>query len=583
MKELFIGNYGVEQVGQRLTAKGWVANIRNHGKLAFIELRDREGILQVFADSTIADFEKLHDLHKESILAVTGEVVARDERFVNPHIKSGQVELRAEKIDIIADSKALPFELDNHAHAGEEIRQKYRYLDLRREKMTSNLKLRHQVTKAIRNYLDQADFIDVETPYLTKSTPEGARDFLVPSRVFKNQFYALPQSPQMLKQLLMGAGLERYYQIVRCFRDEDLRGDRQPEFTQVDLEMSFVSEEDVRQLVEGMLKAVVKASRGIDMLDDFPTISYAEAMRRFGSDKPDTRFAMELKDLTELSKGNPSLFLQKGLKKANGAVLGICAKGAASAFTNRQMAALKQSVMDFGVAGFATATIENGQITGSLKSTFKEHNAELLDLFGAEDGDLIFFATGSLKRVQEALGALRLKLAKDLELIDERQLNFIWVTDWPLLEWNEDLGRYQAMHHPFTQGAFEEGSNWQENPEKIMSRAYDIVLNGYEIGGGSLRIHERSVQEAMFELLGMKKADYERDFGFFLEALDYGFPPHGGLALGLDRLVMILAGEENIREVIAFPKNGQGADPMLESPSFVGEHQLADLRLDLRD
>lgn len=583
MKELFIGNYGLEQVGQKVTAKGWVANIRNHGKLAFIELRDREGLLQVFVDSAVADFDKLHDLHKESILAVTGEIVARDERFVNPHIKSGQVELRAETIEIIASSKLLPFELDNHAHAGEDIRQKYRYLDLRREKMTANLKLRHQVTKAIRDYLNQADFIDVETPYLTKSTPEGARDFLVPSRVFKNQFYALPQSPQMLKQLLMGAGLERYYQIVRCFRDEDLRGDRQPEFTQVDLEMSFVSEEDVRNFVEGMLKAVVKASKGIELTEAFPIISYAQAMRRFGSDKPDTRFAMELKDLTELSRGNTSLFLQKGLKKENGVVMGICAKNAAKAFTNRQMATLKQLVMDFGVAGFATATIEKGQVTGSLKSTFKDHNTELLELFEAEDGDMIFFVTGSLKRVQEALGGLRVRLAKDLELIDNDKLNFLWVVDWPLLEWNEDLNRYQAMHHPFTQGAFEDGSDWKENPEKMMSRAYDIVLNGYEIGGGSLRIHERSAQEAMFELLGMKKEDYERDFGFFLEALEYGFPPHGGLALGLDRLVMILAEEENIREVIAFPKNGQGADAMLESPSLVAEQQLADLRLALRD
>ena len=491
--------------------------------------------------------------------------------------------MRAETIEIIASSKLLPFELDNHAHAGEDIRQKYRYLDLRREKMTANLKLRHQVTKAIRDYLNQADFIDVETPYLTKSTPEGARDFLVPSRVFKNQFYALPQSPQMLKQLLMGAGLERYYQIVRCFRDEDLRGDRQPEFTQVDLEMSFVSEEDVRNLVEGMLKAVVKASKGIELTEAFPIISYAQAMRRFGSDKPDTRFAMELKDLTELSRGNTSLFLQKGLKKENGVVMGICAKNAAKAFTNRQMATLKQLVMDFGVAGFATATIEKGQVTGSLKSTFKDHNTELLELFEAEDGDMIFFVMGSLKRVQEALGGLRVRLAKDLEFIDNDKLNFLWVVDWPLLEWNEDLNRYQAMHHPFTQGAFEDGSDWKENPEKMMSRAYDIVLNGYEIGGGSLRIHERSAQEAMFELLGMNKEDYERDFGFFLEALEYGFPPHGGLALGLDRLVMILAEEENIREVIAFTKNGQGADAMLESPSLVAEQQLADLRLALRD
>lgn len=579
MKDIFIGNYSLEQVGQTVKAIGWVANIRNHGKLAFIELRDREGLLQVFVDSNVADFEKLHQLHKESIVVITGQIVAREERFINHELKSGQVELRAETIEIISESKLLPFELDNHAHAGEDIRQKYRYLDLRREKMTANLKLRHKVTRAIRDYLNQADFLDIETPYLTKSTPEGARDFLVPSRVFSNQFYALPQSPQMLKQLLMGAGLERYYQIVRCFRDEDLRGDRQPEFTQVDLEMSFVSEEEIRQLVEGMLKAVVKASKGLALNEDFPVMSYEEAMTRFGSDKPDTRFGVELKDLTALSQGNPSLFLQKGLKLPDGAVMGIALPQAAKAFTNRQMAELKQYVMDFGVAGFATATIEKGNLVGSLKSTFKDHLPELLDIFQASDDALIFFVTGAKKRVQEALGGLRLRLAKALDLIDKDKLNFLWVTDWPLLEWNDDLGRFQAMHHPFTQGRFDDLAQFKEQPEKIMSHAYDIVLNGYEIGGGSLRIHDRTQQEAMFELLGMAQEDYQRDFGFFLEALEYGFPPHGGLALGLDRLVMLLAGEENIREVIAFPKNGQGADPMLASPSHVADQQLAELKL----
>ncbi|MGT2846147.1 aspartate--tRNA ligase [Streptococcus massiliensis] len=578
MKDIFIGDYGLDQIGQTLTATGWVANIRNHGKLAFIELRDREGILQVFVDSSVADFEKLAGLHKESVISVTGELVQREERFVNPALKSGQVELRADKIEILAASKVLPFELDSHSHTGEDLRQKYRYLDLRREKMTQNLKLRHQVTSTIRDYLNKAAFLEVETPYLTKSTPEGARDFLVPSRVFKNQFYALPQSPQMLKQLLMGAGIERYYQIVRCFRDEDLRGDRQPEFTQVDLELSFATEEEIRALVEQMLKDVVKAARGVELTEDFPIISYADAMRRFGSDKPDTRFDMELKDLTEIAQAHPSLFVQKAVQE-NGVVMGLAAKGAAKSFSNRRMKYFKELMKEFGTMSFGTFSYENGAFTGNLAFSFAPAQAQVENLFELAEGDLVFVVTGSEKRVQEALGHLRLLLAKELDVIDEDKLNFLWVVDWPLLEWNEDQKRYQAMHHPFTQGIFGEGEDLSE----IRSHAYDIVLNGYEIGGGSLRIHTRKEQEKMFELLGMEKVSYERDFGFFLEALDYGFPPHGGLALGLDRLVMILAGEENIRQVIAFPKNGTGMDPMLESPSLVADKQLAELSLELKD
>lgn len=577
MKEIFIGNYGLDQVGQTVTAKGWVANIRNHGKLAFIELRDREGLLQVFVSGDIADFAKLEDINKEDVIAVTGQVVKREDRFVNKAIKSGQVELRAETIEIIASSKPLPFELDQHAHTGEDLRIKYRYLDLRRERMTRNLKLRHQVTSTIRDYLNGLDFLEVETPYLTKSTPEGARDFLVPSRVFKNQFYALPQSPQMLKQLLMGAGLERYYQIVRCFRDEDLRGDRQPEFTQVDLEVSFASEQDIMDLTEAMLKAVVKKTQGLDLTEAFPTISYDQAMSRFGSDKPDTRFGLELKELTSLVKDNGSLLIKKTLE-AGEDLLGICVPGAAGVFSKKQLSHYYQEMKEFGCSRLASLTLDQGALVGDLASTFEAESADLVQLFDAKDGDLLLLVTAKKRRAQEALGHLRLELAKALDLIDEQRLDFLWVVDWPLLEWNEDQGRYQAMHHPFTQGVFEPG----KEPGQLGSRAYDIVLNGYEIGGGSLRIHDRQSQEAMFELLGMSKEDYQRDFGFFLEALDYGFPPHGGLALGLDRLVMILAGEENIRQVMAFPKNGTGFDPLLESPSPVESHQLQDLHLDLK-
>ena len=579
MKEVFIGNYGLEQVGQKMIATGWVANIRNHGKLAFIELRDREGLLQVFVAGDSPAFTEIEHLHKEDVIAVTGEVVEREARFVNKAIKSGQVELRAEAIQILASSKPLPFELDQHAHTGEELRQKYRYLDLRRSKMTENLKLRHQVTSTIRDYLNGKDFLEVETPYLTKSTPEGARDFLVPSRVFKNQFYALPQSPQMLKQLLMGAGLERYYQVVRCFRDEDLRGDRQPEFTQVDMEMSFASEKDIRMLVEEMLKAVVKKTHGLELTEAFPTISYEEAMNRFGTDKPDTRFGLELKNLTALCQDNPSLLLKQAFARHE-ELWGICVPDAADSFTKKQLSHFYQEMKEFGASRFASLKVEAGELQGNLASIFEAEAVAFIDQFKAQDGDLLLLVIAKKRQAQEALGHLRLEIAKQLDLINQSRLDFLWVLDWPLLEWNEEQGRYQAMHHPFTQGIFE---NEQEDLASIKSHAYDIVLNGYEIGGGSLRIHDRKSQEAMFELLGMEKEDYERDFGFFLEALDYGFPPHGGLALGLDRLVMILAGEENIRQVIAFPKNGTGFDPMLESPSQVDASQVKELHLELKN
>ena len=579
MKEVFIGNYGLEQVGQKMIATGWVANIRNHGKLAFIELRDREGLLQVFVAGDSPAFTEIEHLHKEDVIAVTGEVVEREARFVNKAIKSGQVELRAEAIQILASSKPLPFELDQHAHTGEELRQKYRYLDLRRSKMTENLKLRHQVTSTIRDYLNGKDFLEVETPYLTKSTPEGARDFLVPSRVFKNQFYALPQSPQMLKQLLMGAGLERYYQIVRCFRDEDLRGDRQPEFTQVDMEMSFASEKDIRMLVEEMLKAVVKKTHGLELTEAFPTISYEEAMSRFGTDKPDTRFGLELKNLTNLCQDNSSLLLKQAFARHE-ELWGICVPNATDSFTKKQLSHFYQEMKEFGASRFASLKVEAGEFQGDLASTFEVEATAFIDRFEAQDGDLLLLVIAKRRQAQEALGHLRLEIAKQLDLINQSRLDFLWVLDWPLLEWNEEQGRYQAMHHPFTQGIFE---NEQEDLASIKSHAYDIVLNGYEIGGGSLRIHDRKSQEAMFELLGMEKEDYERDFGFFLEALDYGFPPHGGLALGLDRLVMILAGEENIRQVIAFPKNGTGFDPMLESPSQVDASQVKELHLELKN
>ncbi len=581
MKELFIGNYGLEQVGQKVTAKGWVANIRNHGKLAFIELRDREGLLQVFVDSAVADFDKLHDLHKESILAVTGEIVARDERFVNPHIKSGQVELRAETIEIIASSKLLPFELDNHAHAGEDIRQKYRYLDLRREKMTANLKLRHQVTKAIRDYLNQADFIDVETPYLTKSTPEGARDFLVPSRVFKNQFYALPQSPQMLKQLLMGAGLERYYQIVRCFRDEDLRADRQPEFTQIDIEMSFGDEDTIFAVVEDLMKNIFKETKNYTLEDHFVRIPWAECMRRFGSDKPDTRFDLELIDVSDIMKDSDLKVFSSCIENG-GEVKVLNLKGLASEYSRKDADSLADFVAKFGAKGLAWIKVEEDGLKGPIAKFLVNQESAFRERINAEVGDIVFFCADKPSVVAQSLSELRLHFGKKHNLIDTNKFNFLWVVDWPLLEHDAEEDRYVAMHHPFTRPVNEDFQALIDDPAGAKAQAYDIVLNGYELGGGSLRIYRRDMQEAMFKVLGFTKESAESQFGFLLDALDYGFPPHGGIALGLDRLVMLLAGEDNIREVIAFPKNSSAVDPMTQAPSEVSAKQLDELSLKIK-
>ncbi|MFC4652992.1 aspartate--tRNA ligase [Lactococcus nasutitermitis] len=590
----FIGRYGKEKVGQTVTAQGWVANIRNHGKIAFIELRDREGILQVVVNDKCPDFELLTDMTRETILAVTGEVVERVARYVNPHIKSGEVELFAEKIEVISRAKHLPFELDAHSEAGEEIRERYRYLDLRREKMTENLRLRHNVMAAVRNYLNGEEFFEIETPYLAKSTPEGARDFLVPSRLQQGEFYALPQSPQILKQLLMSAGFDRYYQMARCFRDEDLRGDRQPEFTQIDLEMSFVSQEEVQETVEQMVKHIVKKTKDVqcvaagqyisdktvknvlDFETSFPQMSYDEAMRRFGSDKPDTRFGMELVDVTAALQAATSLTLKKWLAD-DGVIQAICAKGAAGKFSKHELEELQQLVKNFKV-NFAVAPVENGAIAGNMATSFKVASDEILTALSATDGDVLFFVGGQKKRVQEALGALRVRVAPKLNLTDSSKLNFLWVTDFPLLEFDDTEKRYKAMHHPFTRASVS-AEELEKSPETAKSFAYDLVLNGYEVGGGSLRIYQREMQEQMFALLGMEKANYERDFGFLLEAMDYGFPPHGGCALGLDRFVMLLAGEENIREVIAFPKNGTGRDLLLEAPAEVAPAQLRDLRL----
>ena len=564
---------------KELTLAGWVNTRRDHGGLIFIDLRDRSGIVQVVMSPQYGEdaFHKAEDVRSEYVLAIRGIVRERSPETVNPKMQTGKIEVVVSEMRVLNKAKTPPFYVEDGIDVDETVRLKHRYIDLRRPEMQRNLIMRHKIVHEMRQFLDAHDFLEVETPILTKSTPEGARDYLVPSRVNPGKFYALPQSPQLFKQLLMVSGLERYFQIARCFRDEDLRGDRQPEFTQVDLELSFASEEEIRALVEAMLKAVVKKTHGLELTEAFPTISYEEAMSRFGSDKPDTRFGLELKNLTDLCQANESLLIKKALDNQE-EVMGICVPDAASAFSKKQLSHYYQEMKEFGCSRFASLKVENGQLVGDLASTFEAESQELLTRFEAKDGDLILLVMAKKRRAQEALGHLRLEVAKALDLIDPSLLHFLWVVDWPLLEWNEDQNRYQAMHHPFTQGIFEDG----QEPGQFRSHAYDIVLNGYEIGGGSLRIHDRKAQEAMFKLLGMSREDYERDFGFFLEALEYGFPPHGGLALGLDRLVMILAGEQNIRQVIAFPKNGTGFDPMLESPSLVDQRQVKELHLELK-
>jgi len=538
-------------------------------------------LLQVFVGGEIEDFAKLEDIGKEDVIAVTGQVVQREERFVNKAIKSGQVELRAEKIEVIASSKALPFELDQHAHTGEDLRQKYRYLDLRREKMTHNLKLRHQVTSTIREYLNSLDFLEVETPYLTKSTPEGARDFLVPSRVFKNQFYALPQSPQMLKQLLMGAGLERYYQIVRCFRDEDLRADRQPDFTQIDMEMSFMSQEEILTMIEGLIAHVMKEVKGIDVVTPFPRLDYEEAMERFGSDKPDTRFGMELKDVSDLVK-NLDFKVFSNAVEQGGAVKCIVAKGCAEQYSRKDIDALGKYVANYGAKGLAWVKVTEEGLNGAIAKFFTDEVAqELVARVDAEVGDIILFAAYSKKVCYASLGALRQKLAADLDLIDKDKYNYLWVVNWPLLEYDEERGKYSAAHHPFTMPKIEDVELLETAPEKAYAQAYDIVLNGYELGGGSIRIYDKDVQSSMFKALGFSEEEAKSQFGFLLDAFEYGVPPHGGCALGLDRFVMLLAGRDNLRDTIAFPKTAAAADPMTQAPSPVDLEQLLELNISL--
>ncbi|MGQ7358880.1 aspartate--tRNA ligase [Streptococcus suis] len=576
-RSMYAGRVRKEHVGQEITLKGWVGRRRDLGGLIFIDLRDREGIMQLVINPESVEAEvmaKAESFRSEFVIEVTGTVVEREQ--ANDNIPTGAVELQVTSLTVLNTAKTTPFEIKDGIEASDDTRLRYRYLDLRRPEMLNNFKLRAAVTHSIRNYLDDLEFIDVETPMLTKSTPEGARDYLVPSRVSKGHFYALPQSPQITKQLLMNAGFDRYYQIVKCFRDEDLRGDRQPEFTQVDLETSFLNEVEIQDIVEGLIAKVLKDTRGIELTLPFPRMTYDHAMNFYGSDKPDTRFEMLLQDLTEVVKEvDFKVFSEAPVVKA------IVVKGAADSYSRKDIDKLTEYAKQFGAKGLAWVKVDQGELAGPVAKFLTDITANLTASLQLEDKDLVLFVADELEVANNTLGALRNRLAKEQGLIDESKFNFLWIVDWPMFEWSEEEGRYMSAHHPFTLPTEETAHHLDGDLAQVRAVAYDIVLNGYELGGGSLRINQKDMQERMFKALGFSAEDAHEQFGFLLEAMDYGFPPHGGLAIGLDRFVMLLAGEDNIREVIAFPKNNKASDPMTQAPSTVASAQLEELALDI--
>lgn len=573
----YAGNITEEYLNQEVTVKGWVAKRRNLGGLIFIDLRDREGIVQIVVNPETAAKEIVEVADKvrnEYVLEITGKVVERASK--NENIKTGGIEIEANQMQILSTSKTTPFEIKDGVEVLDDTRLKYRYLDLRRPEMLNNITMRHATTRAIRSYLDNQGFIDVETPFLNKSTPEGARDYLVPSRVNKGEFYALPQSPQLMKQLLMTAGLDRYYQIVKCFRDEDLRGDRQPEFTQVDLETSFLGEEEIQDLTEGLIAKVMKDVKNVDVTLPFPRMKYDDALNFYGSDKPDTRYEMLLTDLTDLAKSvDFKVFSEASVVKA------IVVKNNTDKYSRKAIDKLTEQAKQNGAKGLAWIKFEDDKLAGPIAKFLTDKTSEFVETLGLENNDLVLFVADSLEVANSALGALRQTIAKEQGLIDYSKFNFLWVIDWPMFEWSEEEGRYMSAHHPFTLPTAETQGELSGDLSKVRAHAYDIVLNGYELGGGSLRINTRELQEEMLKALGFSLEDAKEQFGFLLEALDYGFPPHGGLALGLDRFVMLLAGKDNIREVIAFPKNNKATDPMTQAPSVVSESQLEELRIKL--
>lgn len=568
-------------IGEKVRLQGWVQTRRDLGQVIFIDLRDRTGIVQiVFQPEVSQEALQIADkVRSEYVIDVEGTVIARAEETVNPKIPTGKVEVLIEKIEVLNKSKALPFQIEDQIPVSEDIRLKYRYLDLRRPEMQETFLLRHKTTKLIRDYLDQAKFLEIETPMLTKSTPEGARDYLVPSRVHHGEFYALPQSPQIFKQLLMVSGFERYYQIVRCFRDEDLRADRQPEFTQVDIETSFMDKEDLLSMMEEMMVKVMKDVKDVEIAVPFQRLSYDEAMNRYGSDKPDTRFEMELVELSQIVK-NSGLKVFTQAVENGGIVKGLNVKGGSATYSRKEIDDFAKFAAIYGAKGLAWLKVEEDGLKGPIAKFFtEEEQAEMLTAFNAEIGDLLLFCADKKKIVFDTLGALRLKLGKELQLIDRTKFNFLWITEFPLLSYDEEAKRYVAEHHPFTRPVKEDVEVLATAPEKVRAEAYDLVLNGYELGGGSQRIYERELQEQMFKALGFSDEEARNQFGFLMEAFEYGTPPHGGIALGLDRLIMILAGRTNLRDTIAFPKTASASCLLTNAPSDVSDAQLQELNL----